>query len=196
MKPYAASCDDNKDVILSVISPYLQKAKTVLEIASGTGQHAIYFAKNLTQLTWQTSDLSHNLNGIQQWLVDATLDNVLLPIELDVSGIWPKARYDAVFSANSLHIMSQQQVEDCFNGLSAVLNEDAVCLFYGPFNYEGQYTSESNKNFDCWIRNNNPLSCIKDFENICDLASQQSLRLINDHKMPANNRILVFQKCS
>lgn len=192
MKPYAASCDDNKDVILSVISPYLKACDNLLEIASGTGQHAVHFAQSLNNLNWQTSDLSHNLTGISQWLDLAQLPNLLSPIELDVSSAWPKSSYDAVFSANALHIMSQQQVEDCFNGLGQVLNEKAVCLFYGPFNYHGAYSSESNKRFDVWLKNNNPLSCIKDFETICKLAMKQGLTLVKDHEMPANNRILAF----
>lgn len=194
MKPYAASCDDNKDVILSLISPYLSHSKSVLEIASGTGQHAIYFAKALSHLTWQPSDLDINLKGITEWLDDAQLSNVLAPIALDVSLPWPIKHYDAVFSANALHIMSQTQVEDCFKGLGNVLKENSICLFYGPFNYKGEYSSDSNKRFDAWLKNNDPKSAIKDFEAICGLAKQQGLNLQNDHAMPANNRLLAFMK--
>lgn len=194
MKPYAASCDDNKDVILKIITPYLKDKTSVLEIASGTGQHAVHFAKSFQHLSWQTSDLGHNLNGISQWIDLAQLNNLLPPLQLDVSGEWPNFSYDAIFSANSLHIMNHQQVDDCFNGLAKVLNQKAVCLFYGPFNYNGNYSSDSNKHFDVWLKNNNPLSCIKDFETICKLASQQGLTLLKDHEMPANNRILAFSK--
>lgn len=194
MKPYSPSCDDNKDVILSVIKPYLDNKKSLLEIGSGTGQHAVFFSQFLPNLVWQPSDLKNNLDGINQWLDEANQDNILNPIELDVSKQWPTQKYEAVFSANALHIMSHKQVEDCFTGLGNVLEEQATCLFYGPFNYSGHYTSQSNKNFDVWLKNNNPLSCIKDFETICDLAQQQGLHLINDHEMPANNRILAFEK--
>ncbi len=194
MKPYAASCDDNKHVILSTITPYLKNCDSVLEIASGTGQHAVFFAQALSHLTWQTSDLARNLMGINEWLADSNLKNVLAAIEFDVSANWPTKQYDAVFSANSLHIMSRQQVIDMFTGLNLVLNNQAHCLFYGPFNYGGKYTSDSNKNFDVWLKNNNLDSCIKDFEWINQLAEQQGLSLVKDHAMPANNRILVFAK--
>lgn len=194
MKPYAPSCDENKDVILSVIKAYLADKKTVLEIASGTGQHAVFFAQALKHLNWQSSDLKNQMAGMQQWIDEAQLSNLQKPIELDVSAHWPNKHYDAIFSANAIHIMSHQQVEDCFNGLGQVLEPQAICLFYGPFNYEGAYTSDSNKRFDVWLKNNNPLSCIKDFEWIVELANRQALSLLNDHKMPANNRILVFIK--
>ncbi len=194
MKPYSTSCEDNKEIILSVITPYLANKTTVLEIASGTGQHAIFFAQHLTHITWQTSDLLPQLKGIQLWLDEALLDNVLSPIELDVSARWPDAHYDAVFSANALHIMSYQQVEDCFIGLGNALQKNAVCLFYGPFNYNGLYTSDSNESFDVWLKNNNIQSGIKDFERICKLAKSQDLILAEDHEMPANNRLLVFIK--
>jgi len=194
MKPYAASCDDNKDVILELIKLYLKDKLSVLEIASGTGQHAVYFTQALPHLMWQTSDLANNLPGIQQWLKEASCQNFPEPIELDVSQQWPDKHYDAVFTANSLHIMNHQQVEDCIKGLGSILNESAVCLFYGPFNYQGQYTSDSNKNFDVWLKNQNSGSCIKDFESICSLAKQQGLTLLNDHAMPANNRVLAFIK--
>lgn len=194
MKPYAASCDDNKDVILSVITPYLANKTNVLEIASGTGQHAVFFSQALNHLTWQPSDLTTNLDGINQWLNETQLSNVLSPIELDVSLQWPLTRYDAIFSANALHIMSHQQVEDCFRGLGQVLKVGSVCLFYGPFNYNGSYSSDSNKRFDVWLKNNNAQSCIKDFETIGRLAKQQGLILLKDHEMPANNRMLVFSK--
>lgn len=194
MKPYAASCDENKDIILSVIKPYLADKKAVLEIASGTGQHAVFFAQALKHLNWQSSDLKNQLGGMQQWIEEAQLSNLQNPIELDVSAHWPKNEYGAVFLANALHIMSHQQVEDCFNGLGQALESQAICIIYGPFNYEGAYTSDSNKRFDVWLKNNNSLSCIKDFEWIVELANRQALSLLNDHKMPANNRILVFIK--
>jgi len=195
MKPYAASCDDNKEVILEVIKPYLKNKQCVLEIASGTGQHAVFFAQACPDLKWQPSDLVDNLQGIQHWLNDALCTNLLDPIELDVSQQWPSKQYDAVFTANSLHIMTHQQVVDCFSGLGKILSKSAVCLFYGPFNYAGRYTSDSNKNFDIWLKNQNSGSCIKDFESICSLAKQQGLTLLNDHAMPANNRVLAFTNC-
>jgi len=196
MKPYAASCDDNKQVILSTIKPYLERTRCVLEIASGTGQHAVYFAKALSHLHWQVTDLAQNIKGLNEWVTEAHLSNLPSAIELDVSQSWPRQQYDAVFSANSLHIMSKQQVSDCFDGLTLVLAKQAQCFFYGPFNYAGNYTSDSNKNFDVWLKNNNAKSGIKDFEWINELAEKQGLSLVKDHEMPANNRVLVFSKDS
>lgn len=194
MKPYASSCDDNSEPILRVITPYLYSRQSVLEIASGTGQHAIYFCKKLPHLTWQTSDLPIMLPGIQQWIDDSKFSQVLNPIALDVCTQWPAQSYDAVFSANALHIMNWQQVQCFFNHLSSALHTNGLCILYGPFNYAGQYTSESNARFDQWLKQRDPLSGIRDFESINSLAERQGLQLIKDHSMPSNNRTLVFQK--
>jgi len=195
-KPFSPSCEENKAVILAAIMPYLEPKATVLEVASGTGQHAIYFAEHLPHLSWQTSDLLESHEGIKQWLGDANLSNTLEPLELNVSeSAWPDKTYDALFSANSVHIMSQQNVEDFFANIGKVLNDNAVVLIYGPFNYNGAFTSESNANFDVWLKSRNPLSGIKDFEWCNERAEQARLTLIDDIEMPANNRILVWQKC-
>jgi len=194
-KPFSQSCEENKAVILEAITPYLQSKTSVLEVASGTGQHAVYFAENLPHLTWQTSDLLESHAGIKQWLSEANLSNTLEPFELNVSeSAWPDATYDALFSANSFHIMGEQNVEDFFANVSKVLNDNAVVMIYGPFNYNGSFTSQSNANFDVWLKNRNPLSGIKDFEWCNELAEQAGLKLINDIEMPVNNRILVWQK--
>jgi len=195
-KPFSPSCEENKAVILAAITPYLETKATVLEVASGTGQHAIYFAEHLPHLSWQTSDLLESHEGIKQWLGEANLSNTLEPIELNVSeSAWPDKTYDALFSANSVHIMSQQNVEDFFANIGKVLNDNAVVLIYGPFNYNGAFTSESNANFDVWLKSRNPLSGIKDFEWCNERAEQARLTLIDDIEMPANNRILVWKKC-
>lgn len=193
-KPFAQSSEENKQVILQAIEPFLAAKKSVLEIASGTGQHAVYFAEQMPHLLWQTSDLAESHAGIRMWLADAQLPNVLEPLELNVSQFnWPDSRYDAVFSANSLHIMSEQQVADLFKNISQVLQEEAVVMIYGPFNYNGQFTSESNANFDIWLKQRNPNSGIKDFEWCNNLAVQAGLRLVKDIEMPVNNRILVWR---
>ena len=194
-KPFSQSSEENKAVILAAITPFLQCKNTVLEVASGTGQHAIYFAEHLPQLTWQTSDLLESHHGIKQWLSEANLVNALEPLKLNVSEPeWPENTYDAVFSANSLHIMSEQNVVDFFANVSRVLNNKAVVLIYGPFNYNGKFTSESNASFDVWLKNRNPLSGIKDFEWCHQRAEKAGLRLVDDIEMPANNRTLVWQK--
>ena len=194
-KPYSESCDQNKDPILDVISPLLATATSVLEIGSGTGQHAIYFAQNMPHLKWFTSDCVSYLDGINLWLRDAGLENVSPPFELDVSSsAWPQLDVDAVFTANSIHIMSQQDVINFMRGAGRLLKTQGSLLIYGPFNYNGSYTSDSNASFDQWLKARNPLSCIKHFEEMVSLANDNAMQLLTDYAMPANNRILHFVK--
>lgn len=194
-KPFSQSCEENKHVILKAIAPYLNTQKSVLEIASGTGQHAIHFAQHLPHLHWQTSDLIDSHTGICQWLKEGDYANIASPIELDVSVAehWPERQFDAVFSANSFHIMAADNVLDLFKHLPNVLAQQAFVMVYGPFNYNGEFTSESNQRFDEWLKQRNPSSGIKDFEWCNQLAQKAGLSLINDIEMPQNNRILVWQ---
>lgn len=194
-KPFSPSSEENKQVILQAIQGFLSPRSSVLEIASGTGQHAVYFAAQMPHLTWQTSDLNESHAGIKQWIAEANLNNVLPPLSLNVSdNDWPSASYDAVFSANSFHIMGKPNVEDFFANVASVLNADGVVMIYGPFNYNGQYTSESNARFDLWLKQRDAQSGIKDFEWCNQLAKNVGLTLLNDIEMPQNNRLLVWGK--
>ena len=193
-KPHAPSCDRNRDPILAVLRHHFAEVRRVLEIGSGTGQHAVYFAMKLPRLTWQCSDVADNLPGIRQWLDDADLPNTPPPLELDVDGEWPAQRFDAAFSANTLHIMGWASVQAFFAGLGGVLGARASLIVYGPFNYEGRYTSESNREFDAWLKARDPASGIRDFESVDALAKAQGFLLIDDVAMPANNRCLVWRK--
>ena len=194
-KPCAESCEQNSGPILRVIKPLLENCASVLEIGSGTGQHAVYFAERMPHLTWHTSDCAQYMSGINLWLDDAGLENLLRPIELDVSrSIWPRICIDAVFSANTVHIMHWPDVEALFSGVSDVLRQGGVFLLYGPINYKGAYTSQSNENFDRWLKNRDPDSGIRDFEDLDRLARQAGLKLVNDIEMPANNRILCWRR--
>lgn len=193
-KPYSESCDQNWRPIFAVIQPILQNSKRLLEIGSGTGQHAVYFAPELPNLVWQTSDCREYLPGIKLWLAECEADNILPPLELDVQGDWPIEKYDAIFSANTLHIMHMPEVEAFFKGVGERLEQGGQLLVYGPFNYNGQYTSQSNAQFDIWLKQRDPLSGIRHFEEVCQLASETGLQLIEDFAMPANNRILYWQK--
>ena len=192
-KPYSESSDQNKDVICEVISPILSGVSSVLEIGSGTGQHAIFFAEKMPHLMWYTSDRQDYISGINCWLEDTKVSNVVAPVELDVSNsIWPLQKMDAVFTANTVHIMSQDEVEHLIKGSSAVIKPGGHLLIYGPFNYNGNYTSESNEKFDQWLKSRDVLSCIKAFEAVRELALENGLLLKKDYAMPANNRILHF----
>lgn len=194
-KPFSQACENNKQPILEVIRNILTEPATVLEIGSGTGQHACYFAGQLPHITWQPSDRPENLPGIRQWLDEAQLSNILQPIELDVTAIhWPISGINALFTANTLHIMAWQEIESFFNQLKTLLIQQAYCCIYGPFNYAGNYTSESNANFDQWLRARNPLSGVRDFEAVIRLANAANLELVSDFAMPANNRLLILRK--
>ena len=193
-KPFAPACERNKEPILAMLHPYLVNRRRVLEIGSGTGQHAVYFAPALPNTVWQTSDLEENLPGIRLWLQEAALPNLPPPLLLDVTGEWPQQRFDAVFSANSLHIMPWSAVEQFFAGVDTVLDSDGLLAVYGPFNYHGNYTSDSNREFDGWLKQRSALSGIRDFEAVDTLANRIGLQLVDDHTMPANNRLLVWRR--
>ena len=194
-KPYSESCDQNKEPILTVIKPLFSSISNVLEIGSGTGQHAIYFSEQMPHLTWYTSDRIPYIDGIKSWLLDAALHNTRPPFELDVSkSDWPEIKPDAVFTANSVHIMSQHDVFNLLSGIGKMLPEKGSFVVYGPFNYNQQFTSDSNRIFDLWLKDRDTASGIKDFESFVSLAENNSLRLVKDYEMPENNRILHFVK--
>ena len=194
-KPFAESCVENRAPILAVLREVFTDRRHVLEIGSGTGQHAVYFAPELPHLTWQTADVPQHHAGIRLWLTEAALPNVLAPLELDVNRTeWHSGRYDAVFSANTLHIMSWPEVERLFAGIGTVLESGGVLAIYGPFNINGAYTSESNARFDAWLKSRDPASGVRDFEAVDALARAQGLVLQQDVAMPANNRTLVWRR--
>ena len=194
-KPYSESCEQNREPILAILREVFADRSHVLEIGSGTGQHAVYFGQALTHLSWQTADVLQYHAGIAAWLNEARLPNVMSPLELDVNqSAWHAERYDAVFSANTLHIMSAPEVAKFFTGVGQVLQPGGVLAVYGPFNYNGQFTSESNARFDQWLKARDPASGVRDFETVDALAQQQGLTLQQDYPMPANNRILVWAK--
>ena len=191
-KPHSPYCERNRQPILEVLQRHFSGRRRVLELGSGTGQHAVYFAAALPQLTWQTSDVPENLPGIRLWLEEARLPNLPPPLPLDVSGPWPQGPYDAVFSANTLHIMSWEEVRRLFGRLSGVLAADATLAIYGPFNYGGRFTSPSNAEFDATLRARAAHMGIRDFEAVDELARALRLELVEDCAMPANNRTLVW----
>ena len=193
-KPFSESSEQNKHVIFETIKPYLSDTLEVLEIGSGTGQHAVHFASAVPGLVWQTSDLVENLPAIKAWIKDSQISNLPEPIELDVSSGWINKSYDLIYSANTFHIMSQIQVEQCLLRCTACLRTGGYLIIYGPFNYNGKYTSASNEQFDRWLKSRDPQSGIKHFEWINQLAGDSGLQLASDTAMPANNRILIWQR--
>lgn len=194
-KPFSEASENNRAPILAVLRDAFAQVSRVLEIGSGTGQHAVHFAQHLPHLTWQTSDLPVHHPGIQAWLDDAQLSNALPPIALDVNHLpWPFAPVEGVFTANTLHIISWPEVACLLEGVGQVLCPEGVLCIYGPFNYGGQFTSESNARFDAWLKARDPLSGVRDFEAVCEVAQAHGLTLHQDHAMPVNNRTLVFHR--
>ena len=195
MKPFSESCQQNREPILEVLRKELHSQhSSLLEIGSGTGQHAVYFAPEFPHIYWQTSDLEENIEGIKQWLTEYPQPNLPPPIVLDTLHSWPHHTYDIVYSANTTHIMSWEAVRSMFHGLRHCLNPCGKLILYGPFNYQGQYTSPSNAQFDLWLKQRDASSGIRNFENLIELAGASDLTLTQDYTMPVNNRTLVWQR--
>ena len=195
MKLYSESCERNQEPILKILQEVLTKQQYVLEIASGTGQHAVYFGRALPHLSWQTSELTQKHESILAWLNEIKLPNVLPPVTINVNDVkWPVGIVDAVFNANTVHIISWLEVERMFAGIAHVLNANGILCLYGAFKYKGEFTSESNARFDAYLRSNDRNSGIRDFENINRLAESYGLFLTRDVSMPSYNRALIWQR--
>jgi Protein of unknown function (DUF938) len=193
-KPFSPACERNQDAILAVLRTQFADRSRVLEVGSGTGQHAVHFAAALAHLNWQTSDVAENLPGIRQWLADARLPNTPPPLAFDIDGAAPGGPFDAIFTANTLHIMGWAQVQRLFTLLPALMTDDALTTVYGPFNYQGAFTSPSNAAFDASLRAGDPQRGIRDFEAVDALARAAGLVLIEDRAMPANNRCVTWRR--
>lgn len=192
--PFSQACENNKLPILDILANVFSDRSTVLEIGSGTGQHAVYFAEQLPQLIWQPSDQKENLDGIQLRLNTQPQNNLCPAIELDVSqGDWPLG-FDAVFSANTAHIMPWEICQTMLREVAQRLPENGIFSLYGPFNYDGNYTSDSNKKFDSWLKNIAEHQGIRDFETVNKIIFDEGMHLLQDYSMPANNRLLVWKK--
>lgn len=200
-KPFSEACLRNQQPIADALKSLLPTAANVLEIGSGTGQHAVFCAQALPHIKWQTSDLPQHHEGMLKWIEDAALDNVLPPLVLDVDQPWPLIEVEQVFTAshvftaNTVHYIAWESVVNMFTKVSALLPEKGLFVIYGPVNVDGQYTSQGNADLDEWLKTCvNPLAGIKDIADIEQLARDQGLALIDNIAMPANNRLLVFQK--
>ncbi|MBQ0713267.1 MAG: DUF938 domain-containing protein [Porticoccus sp.] len=194
-KPFSQASENNQQPILEVLLRVFADRKQLLEIGSGTGQHAVYCAPRLPRLIWQTADLEANHPGINAWIDDCPAENILRPIPLNADHPpWPVSTVDAIFTANTCHIMAWESVVNLFAGLDSILAPDALVAIYGPFNYNGQFTSDSNARFDLWLKQQVPHQGIRDFEAVNCLAENIGLTLVEDNPMPANNRLLVWKK--
>lgn len=195
MKSYSEASERNRGPILAVLRRWLTGSCRVLEVGSGNGQHAVYFAGALPHVFWQATDRAANLPDVSEWIDDAALPNLGAAIALDVSDErWPAKDFDAVFSANTAHIMSWPEVELMIRRSAAALRPGGLFLLYGPFNYGGRFTSESNARFDGWLRAREAHMGVRDVEAIEACASAAGFTLIEDNAMPANNRLLVWRR--
>ena len=190
-RPFSSAAQQNREVILAVLKEAFKTSSRILEIGSGSGQHAACFSQHLNHLDWQASDRREMLAGINLWLEKT---DALPAIELDVCGRWPRQTYDGAFAANVAHIMHWHEIEAMFSGLDRVLTKTALFCLYGPFSINGDYLSASNLEFDAWLRARDPLACIRDKTDLDQLAASNHWQPYRQWRMPANNLILSWQK--
>jgi len=194
VRPFAPACERNQAPILDVLRRHLGGGERVLEIASGTGQHALHFTQQLPELRWQCSDLPDRLAGIRQWLADGDGRRLPAPLPLDaLEGQWPPGRFDAVFTANSFHIMPWAGVQGVFRRIAEVLEPDGSLIVYGPFRVGGDFVAESDARFDDSLRQRDPDMGLRDLERVDELARASGLGLVEHCPMPANNHCLVWR---
>jgi SAM-dependent methyltransferase len=192
--PFSDACERNKGPILEVLRTAFADRRRVVEIGAGTGQHAVHFARELPHLQWQPTDRAEYMAGLAARIVAEGPTNLASLVELDVlREPWPVVRGDALFSANTLHIMSWPAVEALFAGLPGLLEPGGVLAIYGPFRYAGRFTTDSNAAFDAMLRERDPEAALRDFEAVNALAEAAGLSLSADHAMPANNQLLVWR---
>jgi SAM-dependent methyltransferase len=204
----------NREPILAVLTRWLADASAegapsgassadvprpptrVLEIASGTGQHAVHFAEALPQLRWQPSDPDpDHLASIEAWRATSRVGRVDAPLRLDVrKDAWPAGPFDAVFNANMIHIAPWPVAEAFFAGAGRVLADGGLLFLYGPFRVGGRHTAPSNEAFDADLRRRNSEWGVRDLERVVALAGGSGLALLEDNALPANNRLLVFRR--
>jgi cyclopropane fatty-acyl-phospholipid synthase-like methyltransferase len=194
-KRSAPSVERNKGPIKEILKEYVHKSGRLLEVGSGTGEHAVYFGKEFRQIQWVTTELKENHPIIKSYLKEAKLSNVHGPETYRV-GIddFPKSKFDYVFTANTIHIMSWKEDKSFFKLLGKRLREGALVFIYGPFNYDGKFTSDSNEKFNDWLKERDPKSAIRNIEDVVSAMNKSGLQLLNDHEMPAHNRLLVFER--
>ena len=195
MLPFSDACERNKGPILELLRGHFANRTQVLEIGSGTGQHAVHFAAHLTHLTWHPTERLHFLPDLLLRIQAEGGRNLQPPTVLDVTQpVWPVSRVDGIFTANTLHIMSWPEVEALFRGIGATLAPSGILCVYGPFLYRDRPTAASNAAFDRMLQERDPQSGLRHIEGVIAVAAEVGLELTHDHSLPANNQLLVFVK--
>ena len=195
MKQYVESCERNKAPILDVLREILTKPALVLEVGSGSGQHAVYFAEHLPHVHWQPTELAENLASVRAWVAEAGLPNLLPPLVLDLfADDWPLTSAQAAVCINTIHIVAWPAVERLFAGVARILDAGGVFYVYGPYRYRQRALEPSNEEFDRLLKVRDPASGIREFEAVNELALANGLQLAGDRPMPANNRSIWWIK--
>jgi cyclopropane fatty-acyl-phospholipid synthase-like methyltransferase len=195
-KPHSAACDRNKDPILSVLKQYItHEDRRLLEIGTGTGQHAVHMAPEFPFLEWYPSDVAANIMGMKLWFKEARIHNIMDPIKFEIGKQeFPKLKFEIVYTANTLHIMHWKECKTLFKMLGHRLREGSRVFIYGPFKYGGDFTSDSNAQFDLQLKERDPMSGIRSFEDVNNAMAKNEFELLNDFDMPANNQMLVYKR--
>ena len=195
-KPYSSSCERNAKAICYVLKEVIgDNYKSLLELGSGTGQHAVYMAPQFPQMTWTCSDVKSNHEGINLWLKEVNISNIEGPIEFEIGkDAFPSGAFDVVYTANTFHIMDWEKDKLFIQLCGKNLKKDALVIIYGPFNYNRTYTSQSNADFDIWLKEGNSLSAIRSCEDVSENMLSSGFTLFRDFDMPVNNRTLFFKK--
>jgi cyclopropane fatty-acyl-phospholipid synthase-like methyltransferase len=198
-KPHAPSCDKNRKPLLDCLWPLLKDKINLLEVGSGTGQHAVFMAPKLPHLTWTISDVKDRHRGMSLWLREEPILNIKGPLLYEVGKVpsqFPKSlkRFDVVFTSNTLHILNWEKVKALFKDLNENLEKDTLFITYGAFKFNGKYTTESNKDFDVWLKQKDKNSGLKNFEDVTQNLLENNFSLLENINMPANNNMLVYKK--
>ncbi|TLU65275.1 DUF938 domain-containing protein [Thalassotalea litorea] len=196
MENFSPSCERNKQVILEQIAARLKQHSTVFEVGSLSGQHALHFTQHRPDIRWQCSDIKPHLAPLANNIRDFGGDNLLAPVHLDLidAKTWQQTQMDCLYTANTLHIVAPALVERFFTLAQSIVKSGGTLMIYGPFKYQGQYTSSSNAEFQQWLLDRDPQSGIRDIEWIESLAANSNFSLHEDIAMPANNQLLIFYR--
>jgi cyclopropane fatty-acyl-phospholipid synthase-like methyltransferase len=194
-KRFAQAAGRNAGAILAALQVEFANCRAVLEIGSGSGQHAAYFSERLSWLKWQPSDVAQYVEGIRAWVADAQAPNLLEPRTIDVRACEvPRSEFDAVFTANTAHIMHKDAVAAMFRLVSRTLPPGGLFVLYGPIRQQGRYNTESNAVFDRSLQQRDPGMGLRDIEFLDELAAQENMQRLRVYAMPANNHTVVWTR--
>lgn len=194
--PFSEACERNKKPILEVLQKVLRPFhRYVIEIGSGTGQHATFFAQALSGVQWTPTEVYENLAHLNKVVQESGIKNLTSPFKMKVGeDDFPIRTYDVIYTANTFHIMAWKDCKTLIKLMGHRLQEGGLVIIYGPFNYGGKFSSPSNEEFDAWLKKRDPASGIRNFEDLQKAMEKNGFELAGDYEMPANNRTLVYRR--